>query len=113
MKAYSDDKREKLQEMAIQSTITRNIKQIEIDKMSFLEFSQQDFINELTRLANRVNVDLETLKNIFTSNELDFSLVENQVKTELLWNSLIFQLYKGRLSINVERNRGTIKINSE
>ena len=82
--SYSDDKREKLQEMAIQSTITRNIKQIEIDKMSFLEFSQQDFINELTRIANRVNIDLDTLQNIFASNELDFSLVENQVKTELL-----------------------------
>ena len=108
--SYSDDKREKLQEMAIQSTITRNIKQIEIDKMSFLEFSQQDFINELTRLANRVNVDLDTLQNIFVSNELDFSLVENKVKTELLWNSLIFQLYKGRLSINVDEIEEQLKL---
>ena len=36
------------------------------------------------------------------SNELEFSLIENQIKTELLWNSLIFQLYKNRLSINLE-----------
>ena len=43
-------------------------------------------------------MDLETLKNIFESNALDFSLIENQVKTELFWNSLIFALYKNRLS---------------
>ena len=110
--SFSEDKREKLQEMAVKSAITRNIKQIEIDKNSFLEFSQQDFRNELTRLANNmnINVDLETLKNIFASNELDFSLLENQVKTELLWNSLIFHLYKNRLSINVEEIEEQLKL---
>ena len=110
--SFSEDKREKLQEMAINSAITRNIKQIEIDKNSFLEFSQQDFRNELTRLSNsmNINVDVETLKNIFSSNELDFSLWENQVKTELLWNSLIFHLYKNRLSINVEEIEEQLKL---
>ena len=110
--SFSEDKREKLQEMAVKSAITRNIKQIEIYKYSFLEFSQQDFRNELTRLANsmNMNVDLETLKNIFSSNELDFSLLENQVKTELLWNSLIFHLYKNRLSINVEEIEEQLKL---
>ena len=100
--SYSDANRDRLQEMAIKSTIARNIKQIEIDKNSFLEFNQRDLMKELTRLANRINVDVDTLKNICSSNELDFSLIENQVKTELLWNSLIFQLYKNRLSINIE-----------
>jgi len=38
-------------------------------------------------------VDIETLKNICASNNLDFSIIENQIKTELHWNSLIFELY--------------------
>ena len=110
--SFSEDKREKLQEMAVKSAITRNIKQIEIDKNSFLEFSQQDFRNELTRLSNsmNINVDVETLKNIFSSNELDFSLLENQIKTELLWNSLIFHLYRNRLSINIEEIEEQLKL---
>ena len=110
--SFSEDKRAKLQEMAINSAITRNIKQIEIENNSFLEFSQQDFKNELTRLANGIDisVDLEILKNIFASNELNFSLLENQVKTELLWNSLIFQLYKDRLKINVEEIEEQLKL---
>ena len=67
-----------------------------------IPFSKDDFMNELTRLASRINVDVETLKNICASNDLDFELIESQIKTELLWNSLIFQLYGSRLSINVE-----------
>ena len=108
--SYSDDKRGKLNKMAIKSTIERNIKQIEIDRIGFLEFNQQDLINELTGLANRLNFDLDTLKNICESNELDFTLIENQVKTELLWNSLIFQLYKDRLSINVDEIEEQLKL---
>ena len=108
--SYSDDKKEKLHKRAISSTIKRNIKQIEIDRVGFLEFNQQDLINELTILANRLNFDLDTLKNICESNELDFALIENQVKTELLWNSLIFQLYKDRLSINVDEIEEQLKL---
>jgi len=99
--SYSDDKREELQQMAIKSAVKRNIKEIEINKNNFLEFSQDDLNNELNRLASRINMDIDTLKNICLSNELDFSIIENQVKTELLWNSLMFYLYKDRISINL------------
>jgi len=61
-------------------------------------------------LANRLDFDLDTLKNICASNDLDFTLIENQVKTELLWNSLIFQLYKDRLSINVDEIEEQLKL---
>ena len=61
-------------------------------------------------MANRLNFDLDTLKNICASNELDFSLIENQIITELLWNSLIFQLYKDRLSINVDEIEEQLKL---
>ena len=37
-------------------------------------------------------MDTDTLKNTFTANKIDFSQVITQLKTELLWNSLIFQL---------------------
>ena len=107
--SYSDDKKEKLHKMAIGSTIERNIKQIEINLNPFLEFNQQDLINETMRLANRINIDLDTLKNIFASNELDFSLLESQIKTKLLWNSLIFHLYKDRLTINVDEIEEQLK----
>ena len=109
-KSYSDEIRDELHEMAIRLVIKRTIKNIEIDRLGFLEYSKNDLINELTQLANRINVDLDTLKNICASNELDFSLIEDQIKTELLWNSLIFHLYKNRLTINAEEIEEQLKI---
>jgi len=100
-KSFAEDKRQELQKIAIKSIIKKNIKKIEIERSNYLEFNKQDLRKELLRLANNINVDLYKLKNIFSSNELDFSLLEDQIKTELLWNSLIFQLYKNRISINL------------
>ena len=98
--SYSEDKREMLHDLAIKSIIKRTVKQIEIEKNDFLQFNVRDLENELVNLATNINVDLETLKNICESNALDFSLIESQMKTELLWNSLIFHFYKNRLSVN-------------
>ena len=109
-KSYSDDERKKLHQMAIKAIIKRSIKQIEIEKNNFLEFNQQDLKKELLRVANNINVDVDTLKNICASNELDFSIIENQIKTELLWNSLIFQLYKNRISINLKEIDEQLKL---
>jgi len=108
--SYSDDKRERLHKLAMNSIVKRSIKQIAIDQNDFLVFNQQELENELNKLARNINMDLDTLKNICASNELDFSLVEDQMKVELLWNSLIFQLYKDRLSINVEEIDDQLKL---
>ena len=108
-KSYSDDEGKKLHQMAIKSIIKRNIKQIAIEKHNFLQFNQQDLKKELLRLANKINVDVDTLKYICESNDLDFSIIENQIKIELLWNSLIFQLYKNRISINLDEIEEQLK----
>ena len=100
-KSFSEDERKKLQQIAIKSIIKRSIKKIEIERNNYLEFNKQDLKKELLRLANNINIDVDTLKNIFSSNELDFSILENQIKTDLLWNSLIFQLFKNKISINL------------
>ena len=98
--SYSDDKRDQLHKIAIESTVKRTVKLIELERNNYFNFNQEDFEKELNRLASNIFVDLETLKNICQTNELDFSIVENQVKIELYWNSLIFEMYKNQVSIN-------------
>ena len=109
-KIFSEEERKKLQQIAVKSIIKRNIKQIEIERINFLEFNQQDVKKEILRLANNINVDVETLKKICASNQLDFSIIEDQIKIELLWNSLIFQLYKDRLSVNLDEIDEQLKL---
>ena len=53
-------------------------------------------------MADNIDTDVDSFKNIFTANEIEFSNIEDQIKTELLWNSLIFNIYKSRLVINIE-----------
>ena len=97
---YSESKRDKLQEQAVRSIVERSIKEIEIKKYNFLQYSPDELEKRLLILSAELGVDLETLKNICESNEIDFSLIENHLKTELSWNSLIYLLYKDRILIN-------------
>ena len=109
-KIFSEEEKKKLKQIAVRSIIKRHVKQIEIERNNFLEFNQQDVKKEILRLANNINVDVETLKKICASNQIDFSTIEDQIKIELLWNSLIFQLYKDRLSVNLDEIDEQLKL---
>ena len=108
--SYTDDKRDMLNTMAIKSVVRRSVKTVEIKRNNFLQYSKKDLNRELESLATNLNLDLDTLKNICESNELDFSLIVDQVKTSLLWNSLIFQIYKDNLRINAEDIEDQLKL---
>ena len=108
--SYTDEIRDQLQQIAINSIIKRTIKEIEVKKNNFFAYSEKDLVAELIRLADNMNVDIETLKNICASNELDFSIIKNNIKVELMWNSIIFQLYKNKLTINPEEINESLKL---
>ena len=108
--SYSEDKRDTLHQIAVNSIIKRSIKRIEVEKNSFLKFKREDLEKKLIELANNVNMDLDTLKNLCASNALDFSLIEDQIKIELFWNTLIFELYKNRIKINAEEIEERLKL---
>ena len=108
--SYTDENKADLQQMAIKAAVKRNIKDIEIEKYD-LQFNQNDLDNHIKALASNANMDLPTLQDICEVNGLDFSIIEDQVKTELLWNSLIFSLYRSRISINLEEIDEQLKLN--
>ena len=109
--SYSDEKRDQLHKLAVKSTVKRTIKKIEIERNNFFKFSEEDLQKELARLAGNLFMDVDTLKNLCESNELDFSKIEDQIKTELYWNSLIFEIYKHNLSINQEEIEDRLRLN--
>jgi len=109
---YTEDKKEKLQKSAIRSLIKRNIKAIEIEKYN-LGYNQSDVLREVERLVKRLNIDIDQLKNIFASNGILYSSIIDQIRTELQWNTLIFEIYKDRLSINESEIEEQLKNLSE
>ena len=108
--SYSDDKRDQLHELAVRSTVKRTIKKIELERNNFFQLNEEDLEREITKLATNIFIDVDTLKNLCESNELDFSKIEDQVKTELYWNSLIFELYKHNLNINQSEIEDKLKL---
>ena len=108
--SYDEDKKKQLESTAIQSAIKRNIKKIELEKYNSLEFDRTELDNEIKRMASEINMDMDTFKNTFLANGIPFSNIVEQMKTELLWNSLIFQLYKDRLSINLDEINEQLKL---
>ena len=99
--SFSEEERSQIESAAINSTIKRIVKKIEIEKYESLSFNKSDLDNEINMLASSLGIDNNTFENIFSANGIDFSLIVDQIQTELLWNSLIFELYKDRLSINI------------
>ena len=109
-KSFSEEMREELESVAIRSSVERSIKEIEVEKYKSLEANETDINNELNRLAENINMDLDTLKSIFIANGIDFENVINQTRTEFLWNGLIFEIYKNRLSINIDEIDEQLKL---
>ena len=108
--SFEEKRREQLQATAIQSAVNRKIKLIEIEKYNFSEFNKTDLKKELNQLAANLNMDLETLTNIFETNKIDFANIEKRIKTELLWNGLIFLIYKDRISVNINEIEEQIEL---
>ena len=86
------EQRDQLQSAAVKSTIKRNVKAIEIEKYTNLQYDEKELEQRLNSIAANINMDLATLKNTLIANDIDFSSVIDQIKTELKWNTLIFQL---------------------
>ena len=108
--SFTEDIKDQLKAGAIQSTISRNIKKIEIEKYDYLTFSQNDLDKELEKLASNIYMDYDTFKNTFIANGIPFSQVIEQVQTELLWNGLIFEIYKDRLTIQLDEIDEQLKL---
>jgi len=107
---YTEDIKEKLDNAAVQSLTNRLIKKIEIEKYPNLRFKKEDVFEEIKNYASNLNMDVDSFKQIFVTNEINFSLIVERIETDLLWNSLIFHLYKSRISVNAEEINDQLKL---
>ena len=102
-KDFSKIDKKKLQELAVQSITRRLIKKIEIEKYNSNNFNEEDVMNEIRNIANKLNINVDNLKNIFKSYKVNFLYLIDHIETELKWNGLIFNLYKNQISVNIDK----------
>ena len=99
-----------MQAVALQQITKRLIKQTEIEKYNIANFDELAANAEIKKIANKLNISVDNLKASFRSNEISYSRLTNLIETELKWNSLIFELYKNRISIDINEINEQLEI---
>jgi parvulin-like peptidyl-prolyl isomerase len=107
---FSNDRLDFLQASAVKTLIKRNIKAIEISKYPNLQYNKNELRQTLKTLSTSMNLDEDTLENTLVNNELNINTFTNIYKIELLWNKLIFELYKDQISINMSEIDDQLKL---
>ena len=86
---------------AIKNLISKRIKKSEIEKYEVSSYREQDLQKYIEDVAKNLSTDQNGLKEIFKQTNINFEIFVNKHKIELLWNTLIFDLYKNQTNINV------------
>jgi len=94
---------------AIKNLINKTIKREEIEKYEIKNYSQKDLQNYITGVAKNLNTDPKGLEEVFKQAGLNYKVFIESYKTELLWNTLIYKLYKNQMNINIIEVESEIK----
>ena len=102
-----------MKSFAIKNLISKTIKRIEIDRYEIKDFNKQDLYKYLDKVAGSFSTNKSGLKKIFISNRISYDMLVSDKETELLWNTLIYQIYRNQININIVEVENEIKIIKE
>lgn len=97
----------KTKNIAIKELIRKLIKKNEIKKYDIKNYNKNDLNRYLVQVAERLGTSKSGLKDVFKQNGISYENFIDKYVTELLWNTLIFQIYKNQITLN------TIEIENE
>ena len=86
---------------AVQSLINKLIKRIEINKRKVTRYNNEDLKVYIKKVANNFNTDTDGLKEIFNKNGASYDVFIRDYETNLLWNTLIFSIYRNKTNVNI------------
>ena len=106
--------KEQIKTISVNTLIKRKIKEIELVKYDITDYNKKDLENLILRTSSNLGTDKEGLKKILKKNNLTFEEIKKRFEIDLKWNSLIFKLYKNKISLNMAEieNRISAEINS-
>ena len=92
----SQDNIDKIKKQSINSLIEKKLKIIELSKYNF----KDDSIQLESYLRSISSNNIKGLKNTFEKNGVDFELLLNEIKIEMKWQKLIYQMYSDNIQID-------------
>ena len=86
----------KIKSNVLSSLLNLKIKKLELDKYK-VDINKIDASNHLASISSN---NINSLKDQFERNNLDFNLFLSEIKTELAWRQFIFNMYNNKVNID-------------
>ena len=101
--------KEELIQYATKSIIKEKVKKNEILKNFKLGGNEQFIERQVNSLRNNLNLDEIEFKSLLNSLDISRDYLEEKIEIELMWNRLIYTIYKDKVVINELDIRKKIK----
>ena len=89
---------------ATKSIIREKIKEVEVKKYFKLGLNEEIVNQRINDLVARANIkNIEEFYQLLNNLNLEKDFIKKKLEIEILWNKLIFEKYKDKLSINEEK----------
>ncbi len=105
--------KQQIKNLAAKALVKRKIKEVEIKKYKIDDFNEKDLEILTGNILTRLNTNKEGLKKILQINNLTYKDLEKRFEVDLKWNTLIFELYKNRVVLNMNEVEEKIKTELE
>ncbi len=109
----NENNREQIKNLAITSLIKRKIKISEIEKLGIKNYSKRELEQLIQNTSRRMGLDKNGLRELLKKNNLSFDSLVKKFETDLKWNSMIFQIYKNKISLNTVEIENKINLELE
>ena len=94
---------------AMKSLIRKLIKKSEVERYNVTKYNEKDLNGYILQISKGLGTNSSGLKKIFKENEINYDVLVEKFKIELLWNTLIYSLYKNQITINSVELENEIK----
>jgi len=109
----NENNREQIKKLAVTSLIKRKIKIGEIEKLGIKNYSKRDLEQLIQNTSRNMGLDKNGLRELLKKNNLSFDSLVKRFETDLKWNSMIFQIYKNKISLNTVEIENKINLELE
>ncbi len=100
---------DKIKNASIKKLINKLIKKGEIDKFNIKGYDKNDLQKYIEFVSKSLNLPSNELKNFFEQKNINYNTFLENHKIELLWNTLIYEIYRNQLNINIIEVENEIK----
>ncbi len=109
----NENNKEQIEKLAVTSLIKRKIKISEIEKLGVKHYNKKDLEQLIQNTSRSIGLDKNGLKELLKRNNLIFDSLVKKFEIDLKWNSMIFQIYKNKISLNTVEIENKINLELE